>query len=217
MYKKAIGGLMLANLMLLAGAFCVTGIKANRAAAIPACEVKMDAAYTADDKKSIMGMVYRAASGQRIVDYGVLEKPEEEAEECVPDPLVYELCEEDYDILLRIVEAEAGCEDEDGRLLVANVVLNRVNSELFPDTVSEVVLQKSQGVTQFSPVATGSIWEVTVSEETIEAVQRALEGEDISQGAMYFAARKYADSSRMRWFDENLTFLFQHGGHEFFY
>lgn len=219
MYRKAIGGLMLANLMLLAGAFCVTGIKVNKAAAIPAYEVKMDTAYTADDKQSTMGMVYRAASGQRVVDYGVLEKPEEDGEgsECITDAPVYELCQEDYDILLRIVEAEAGCEDEDGKLLVANVVLNRVNSELFPDTVSEVVLQKSQGVTQFSPVATGSIWTVTVSEETIAAVQRALAGEDLSQGAMYFAARKYADSTRMRWFDENLTFLFQHGGHEFFF
>lgn len=236
MYKKAIGGLLLVNITLLAGAFCVEGIKANREAVVPAFEMKLDAAYTADDKSSVMGMVFRAASGQRVVDYGVLTQPEEvqEAESGIVEMqsagletkesqsaaktqgLVYQLCQEDYDILLRIVEAEAGGEDEDGKLLVANVVLNRVNSEQFPDTVTEVVKQKSKGVTQFSPVATGSIWKVTVSEETVAAVQRALEGEDISQGALYFAARKYADSERMRWFDENLTFLFQHGGHEFF-
>ena len=42
-----------------------------------------------------------------------------------------------------------------------------------------------------------------------------MDGEDISQGALYFAARKYADSEKMRWFDEKLQFLFQHGGHEF--
>ena len=35
-------------------------------------------------------------------------------------------------------------------------------------------------------------------------------------GDVYFAARKYADGDRMRWFDENLTFLFRYGGHEFF-
>lgn len=45
---------------------------------------------------------------------------------------------------------------------------------------------------------------------------RALDGEDISEGALYFAARDYADSKRMRWFDEKLTLLFRHGGHEFF-
>lgn len=130
--------------------------------------------------------------------------------------LLYQLEEEDYDLLLRIVEAEAGCEDEDGRLLVANVVLNRVQNENFPDTVSEVILQKSHGVTQFSPVASGRIWKVEVSDETVQAVQKALEGEDISEGALFFAARKHADSDSMRWFDEHLTFLFRHGGHEFF-
>ena len=55
-----------------------------------------------------------------------------------------------------------------------------------------------------------------VSDSTRHAVARALEGEDISQGALYFAARKYADPEKMKWFDSELTFLFQHGGHEFF-
>jgi len=99
---------------------------------------------------------------------------------------------------------------------VANVVLNRMNHEKFPDTVTEVVFQQSNGVTQFSPVNNGRYWTVTVSEETMDAVERALEGEDISEGALFFAARKYADSEKMRWFDEKLKFLFVHGGHEFF-
>jgi len=140
-----------------------------------------------------------------VLDCNVLEKE-----------LAYNLSEEELNVLLRIVEAEAGTEDVEGKLLVANVVLNRMNNEAFPDTISEVVFQRERGVTQFSPVADGRFWEVEISEGTLEAVGRALEGEDISQGALYFAARKYADSDRMRWFDENLTFLFQHGGHEFF-
>ena len=152
-----------------------------------------------------MGIVSAAASGQRVVDFDVLKKE-----------LAYDLEDQDLEILLRIVEAEAGGEDEEGKLLVANVVLNRVNSVKFPDTVSEVVFQRENGVTQFSPVANGKIWKVQISEETREAVGRALEGEDISQGALYFAARKYADSNKMKWFDENLTFLFRYGGHEFF-
>ena len=106
--------------------------------------------------------------------------------------------------------------DEDGKLLVANVVLNRMNSDKFPDTVTEVVFQREKGVSQFSPVYNGSYYRVTVSDETVEAVERALMGEDISQGALYFAARKYADSGKMRWFDTKLTYLFLYGGHEFF-
>ena len=127
-----------------------------------------------------------------------------------------DLPEQEIMVLERIVEAEAGGEDADGKLLVANVVLNRVVDEAFPNTVSEVVFQQSKGVTQFSPVANGRYDAVTISEESKEAVERALNGEDLSEGALYFAARKYANPKNMRWFDEHLTLLFQHGGHEFF-
>ena len=197
--------LVLVNLLFLFGFFCLKGAEENKLAAMPAFKMKVDGSILADSESSSIGIVSVAASGQRVVDFNVLEKE-----------LAYNLGEEDLEVLMRIVEAEAGCEDEDGKLLVANVVLNRVNNEKFPDTVTEVVFQREKGVTQFSPVANGKIWKVKISEETASAVGRALEGEDISQGALYFAARKYADSDKMRWFDEHLTFLFQHGGHEFF-
>lgn len=205
MYKKAVSALALLNLLFLFGFLCLRGVEENKLASRPACELKADESILADSKSSSMGIVSAAASGQRVVDFDVLKKE-----------LAYDLEDQDLEILLRIVEAEAGGEDEEGKLLVANVVLNRVNSVKFPDTVSEVVFQRENGVTQFSPVANGKIWKVQISEETREAVGRALEGEDISQGALYFAARKYADSDKMKWFDENLTFLFQYGGHEFF-
>lgn len=106
-----------------------------------------------------------------MVDYEVLEQTKK-----------YQLSDKDYDALLRIVEAEAGGEDQDGKLLVANVVLNRVNSELFPDTVFQVVMQKEQGIAQFSPTVDGRYQNVRVSDDTVEAVERALYGEDISRG-----------------------------------
>ena len=43
---------------------------------------------------------------------------------------------QEYEILLKIVEAEAGGEDTTGRMLVANVVMNRVRSAGFPDTAA---------------------------------------------------------------------------------
>ena len=144
-------------------------------------------------------------SKKRVVEYEVLQKRP-----------VYELSDADYDTLLRIVEAEAGGEDENGKLLVANVVLNRVDSPLFPDTVREVVYQQDYGVYQFSPVSDGRIDRVTVSDETRRAVERAVYGEDISQGALYFAARSAASGESMRWFDSSLTWLFAYGGHEFY-
>lgn len=124
--------------------------------------------------------------------------------------------EEDYEALLRIVQAEAGNEDTKGKILVANVVLNRVVDERFPNSVYDVVFQRAGGKAQFSPIASGSYYKVVVTEDTREAVDRALAGEDYSEGALFFAARRYAGSSQMRWFDECLTKLFSYGGHEFF-
>lgn len=119
---------------------------------------------------------------------------------------------EDYQTLLRIVEAEAGVCDSKGKILVANVVLNRVRSGEFPNTVREVVYQPSQ----FSPVSNGSINTCKVTSQTVECVKRALAGEDYSQGALYFMNRRAAGSGAASWFDGRLTFLFRHGGHEFF-
>ena len=149
--------------------------------------------------------IRKMASGQRIIDYGVLENKARIV-----------LSAEDYNILLRIVQAEAGSEDETGRLLVANVVLNRVKSERFPGTVTEVVYQSSGGKQQFCPVANGQIDHVKITRETINAVEKALNGEDISKGALFFVARKYADPEKMKWFDNHLKLLFSYGGHEFF-
>lgn len=205
MYKRAMSCLALLYFLFLLVCLCIKGIDGDKEAAKSAYEVKLDEIYMADEEENAMGISTVAASGQRIVDYQTLDKE-----------LVYKFPEEEMETLLRIVEAEAGGEDEEGKLLVANVVLNRVENDKFPDTVTGVVFQQENGVTQFSPVQNGRYWRVKISEETRSAVQRALEGEDISGGALFFAARKYADNDKMKWFDEELDFLFAHGGHEFF-
>lgn len=205
MYKKAISVLIVLNLIMLFSALSVKGISQSRQASMPASEIKMDERVLATREAGRMGIMDTTVSGQRVVDVQLLERGSS-----------YSLAEEDLDILRRIVEAEAGNQDVEGRLLVANVVLNRVASEKFPDSVKDVVFQEENGVNQFSPVSNGSIWTVTISEETDEAVERALEGEDISDGALYFVARKYADDNKVSWFDRYLTYLFEHGGHEFF-
>lgn len=160
-----------------------------------------------------------AAAKERAAaeDSGAAETAEETAEKAAAETgRIYEVSEEDYDALLRLVEAEASGEDIKGKLLVANVVLNRVKSGAFPDTVKEVIYQRQNGRAQFSPVATGKIDRVAVSEETVEAVERALCGEDESAGALYFVAPAYADAGNHQWFRDNLTLLFSYEGHEFY-
>ena len=194
------------NLLFLAGLLSLCRIEEiRRELQQTVAEVYPEESLLADKESIMMGIASRTSSGQRVVDCSELQRDSK-----------YRLEQEELEVLLRIVEAEAGCEDEEGKLLVANVVLNRLNSDKFPDSITEIVFQRENGVTQFSPVADGSYYKVTISEETVDAVGRALAGEDISRGALYFAARKYADSDSMHWFDEKTTLLFRHGGHEFF-
>lgn len=201
MYKKAILALTVGYLLLLTCMLWEERTVAEKT--IYEKEGPVESHYN-------MGMARVTASDRRIVNCQTLAKnlQEEEGETG--------FAQKEIEILQRIVEAEAGGEDQEGKILVANVVLNRVKSEDFPNTIAEVVFQSSNGVTQFSPVANGSYDRIQVSEASILAVDRALQGEDLSEGALFFAARKYANAKSMKWFDENLTFLFRHGGHEFF-
>ena len=114
----------------------------------------------------------------------------------------------DYNVLLKIVEAEAGGEDLIGKIMIANVILNRMRSDCFPNTVTEVVYQKSQ----FSPTIDGRINTVSISQETLTAVERALNGEDYSSGALYFRS-VHCNST---WFDNNLVRVTEHGNHIFY-
>ena len=205
MYKKFVTQLFLCNMMLITGFFCVKGTAAGQIAASPAFSLTFVGHDKGIEVDRFYGMPKKAASGQRVVDYSVLDKSCE-----------YELSEADYEALLQIVQAVAGNEDETGKMLVAGVVLNRVKNDMFPDTVTEVVLQQVDGTYQFSPVANGSYYSVQVTEETEEAVDKVLAGEDVTCGALYFAARKYADPEKMKWFDNSLVKLFTYGGHEFF-
>ena len=126
------------------------------------------------------------------------------------------MSDEDYDTLLHIVEAEAGTEDVKGRILVANVIMNRVKNEEFPDTVTEVVWERTNGVPQFSPTYDGRINEVTVSKETKEAVKQVLNGVDYSEGALFFIQKSEAEKHNVSWFEKNLKKLFKYGVHEFY-
>lgn len=206
MYKKYATLILLCNMVLLMAWISVQGIVIDR---------KVAEAFTIDtlvgeepalQVTSFLGVTREKISKQRVLTANVMTKERK-----------IKVTQSEYENLLRLVEAEAGGEDLIGKMLVANVVLNRVEDPQFPDSINEVIFQSSQGVTQFSPVSDGRFYRVKISKETIEAVNLVLQGEDNSQGALYFAARKAADEDKMRWFDEKLTSLFVHGGHEFFF
>lgn len=120
-------------------------------------------------------------------------------------------------ILQRIVEAEAGGEDLEGRALVANVILNRVLGKQFPSTIKEVVFAHSGSRYQFSPVSNGSYYSVHVSNGTKKSSKEGPCRDRIPRRApLYFMERALADSGNASWFDRCLTKVKRHGCHEFY-
>jgi N-acetylmuramoyl-L-alanine amidase len=100
---------------------------------------------------------------------------------------------EEQDLLARLVEAEAKGEPYAGKVAVATVVLNRVASSDFPDTVKEVVYEQAGGSHAFTPVQNGTISN-TPSNETKQAVAEAIASKGSGQGSLFFYNPKTAKS-----------------------
>lgn len=100
--------------------------------------------------------------------------------------------EEDLYWMSRIIYSEAGAESLRAMIAVGNVVMNRVKSELYPDTVREVVFDRKFGI-QFTPAYTGAIY-MEPSPESVIAAKIALEGTCIVGESLFFAADYIADT-----------------------
>lgn len=87
--------------------------------------------------------------------------------------------------LARIIHAEAAGEPYKGKVAVGNVVMNRVNSNQFPNTIYNVIFEYYQGIPQFSPVQDGTIYNNPGS-ESLKAAEEAYFGSRPVGDAMYF-------------------------------
>lgn len=105
-----------------------------------------------------------------------------------PVDILATLDPKELDVFARCIEAEAGNQGLYGKQLVADVILNRVKSRDFPDTITDVVMERnSNGVYQFSVVDDGAIERVTPTEETYEAIRTEL-AQVQYPSLMYFSA-----------------------------
>lgn len=129
---------------------------------------------------SVVGMAHvRSAEAQipwyeqlrpevQIITYEIVLEPEQDTDEVV---LPYAT----YRMLAGLVEAEAGNQDEYGKRLVVDTVLNRVNDPQFPDTIVDVIYQPCQ----FSVVENGQLQKyidgrLEIPEENYEIVAEEL-------------------------------------------
>ena len=110
--------------------------------------------------------------------------------------------------LSRVVYAESGNQSLDGKIAVANVVLNRVKSPIFPNTIEGVLAQKNQ----FPTYGSGSLAKRTPNEGSIIAAKLAMDGAVVEEaaGALYF------DSASNSWASRNKTHITTIGGHKFY-
>jgi N-acetylmuramoyl-L-alanine amidase len=100
----------------------------------------------------------------------------------------------DKDLLARLVRAEAVGEPYAGKVAVAVVVLNRVKSDQFPNTVKEVIYQISNGYYAFTPVANGGINQ-PADAESKKAVNEALALMGTGNGSLFFYNPKTSTNS----------------------
>ncbi|MDQ0243902.1 N-acetylmuramoyl-L-alanine amidase [Bacillus fengqiuensis] len=100
---------------------------------------------------------------------------------------------EEQALLEKLVEAEAKGEPFAGKVAVATVVLNRVDSSDFPDTIKEVIYEQTGGSYAFTPVQNGAIHN-TPSNETKRAVAEAIATRGGGQESLFFYNPKTAQS-----------------------
>lgn len=114
--------------------------------------------------------------------------------------------------LSRIINAEAAGEPFDGKIAVGNVVLNRVKSKLYPNTIYGVIFDRKHG-TQFSPVSFGTIYRAP-SAQSIIAAKICLEGYTLSEDVLFFMNPRLSTSN---WISKNRPYAFSIGKHDFYY
>ena len=90
--------------------------------------------------------------------------------------------EEELQLLVKLVQVEAGYESYEGQLAIANIILNRVKDDRFPDTVRDVIYSGRQ----FPPAHNGLLDKSEPNASALRAARDALDGRNNIEDAVYF-------------------------------
>lgn len=127
------------------------------------------------------------------------------------DPKIIEVDQEDAVRLMKIAQCEAGETDPLSIAYVMKVVMNRVDSKSFPDSIDEVIHQKIKGCYQFSTVANG-VYDSTVPNVNAHYALYLLESGQIDIESKWFEADWVKDS----WQSRHKTSEFEYAGHRYY-
>lgn len=113
--------------------------------------------------------------------------------------------------LSRIISAESQGEPLTGQIAVGNVVMNRVASDEFPNTISGVVFDRKNGV-QFEPVSNGTVF-LSPTAQSVAAAKQVLDGQVVLEDALYFYAPALSQGV---WINANRVYNTTIGCHRFY-
>ena len=123
-----------------------------------------------------------------------------EAEETVDEPII-SVSNDDIELLALVTMAEAEGESEEGKRMVIDTILNRVDSERFDNTISEVIYAPNQ----FTSMWNGRIDRCYVADDIYQLVIEELTNRT-NYDVLYFTAYQYGAYG---------TPMFQIGNHYF--
>ncbi len=120
----------------------------------------------------------------------------------------------EFRMMCYVVHSEVGYCSEENKLAVANVIINRVKSDLFPDNIAEVLTAPNQ----FTAIHNYYDQTFPPSDDTIAAVKKALDGEgaDLVNGATFYYAPRYITPEKAAWFENQLQFAAVVDGQRYF-
>ena len=123
-----------------------------------------------------------------------------EAEETVDEPII-SVSNEDIELLALVTMAEAEGESEEGKRMVIDTILNRVDSERFDNTISEVIYAPNQ----FTSMRNGRVDRCYIADDIYQLVIEELTNRT-NYDVLYFTAYQYGAYG---------TPMFQIGNHYF--
>lgn len=133
-------------------------------------------------KKTIKPIVIKKEVTPKAEPLVMVEEPEVEI---LSDTYV-ELTQEEIELIALVTMGEAEGEPEEGKRLVIDTILNRVDSEYFPDTVHEVIYQPNQ----FECMWNGRLDRCDIREEIVELVKEEAESRTNSD-VVFFRTQRY--------------------------
>lgn len=113
--------------------------------------------------------------------------------------------------LSRIINAESESEPLKGKIAVGNVILNRVKSPDYPNTIYDVIFDTNYGV-QFTPTQNGTIHQMP-NEESILAAKLCLDGASVVGDSIYFLNPA---KSTTQWVAKYCVYVATIGNHQFY-